>query len=65
VRLRLACNEESLVVLSDLDYPGWRATVDGQAAPILRVDGVVRGVRVSAGEHEVAFTYHPWHWLLR
>jgi hypothetical protein len=62
VRLRLACANDCLVVLSDLDYPGWRATVDGQIAPILRVDGVVRGVRTSAGEHDVAFTYHPWPW---
>ena len=62
VRLRLACPAECLVVLNDLDYPGWRATLDGQLAPILRVDGVVRGVRVGAGEHALAFSYHPWHW---
>ncbi|MEN6479488.1 MAG: hypothetical protein ABFD20_07610 [Anaerolineales bacterium] len=63
VDLHLRATEESLLVLSDLDYPGWVATIDGEDAPIWRVDGVVRGVRVSAGEHEVLFHYHPLHWL--
>lgn len=63
VELHLRVSEESLLVLSDLDYPGWVATIDGEEAPIWCVDGVVRGVRVSAGEHEVSFRYHPLHWL--
>jgi len=61
VELRVTVNEESLVVLNDLDYPGWVATVDGRPACILSVDGVVRGVRVTAGEHTIAYRYHPVH----
>jgi len=47
------------LVLTDLYYPGWSVTVDGQPAEALRVDGMFRGVQVPAGEHTVAWEYHP------
>lgn len=49
----------SVLVLSDLDYPGWRATVDGKPVPIDRVDYLFRGVTLSPGNHQVVFTYDP------
>jgi uncharacterized membrane protein YfhO len=42
-----------------VDYPGWRATVDGVSAPILQTDGILRGLALPSGEHEVAFDYRP------
>ncbi len=49
----------ALLVLADLAYPGWRADVDGHAAPVHVVDGVLRGVVVPAGAHVVTFRYRP------
>lgn len=48
-----------LLVLSDQYYPGWRATVDGEAAEVVRADVALRGVCVPAGEHTVRFVYRP------
>ncbi len=48
-----------LIVLSDLFYPGWRATVDGEPAEILRVNHALRGVVAGAGRHGVEFSYAP------
>ena len=50
----------SFLVLSENDYPGWRAYVDGAAAPIVRVNYGLRGVAVPGGEHQVSFVYRPW-----
>lgn len=48
-----------LLVLTDVHYPGWTATIDGQPVPILRADYAFRAVSVPAGEHFVEFRYQP------
>ena len=44
---------------SDLDYPGWRAAIDGAPARIVRADRGLRGVALPAGRHRVTFTFAP------
>lgn len=48
-----------VLTLSDQYYPGWQATVDGQATDIVRADTVFRAVCVPAGDHVVRFDYRP------
>ena len=52
------------VVLTDLAYPGWEVSVDGQAAESVRVEGMYRGVDVPAGSHQVAWVYRPMSVIL-
>jgi hypothetical protein len=52
-------SEGGLLVLSEVDYPGWQATVDGEPTPVLRADYVLRAACVPAGVHQVVFTYYP------
>ncbi|HET9101947.1 MAG TPA: YfhO family protein [Solirubrobacteraceae bacterium] len=60
--IRAHATRRSLLVLTDSWYPGWSATVDGRAVPIHRVDSVLRGVALGAGEHTVVFAYAPASW---
>jgi uncharacterized membrane protein YfhO len=46
-------------VLTDAWYPGWRVTVDGEAADILRTNYALRGVYVDSGTHRVVFQFRP------
>ena len=48
-----------IVVLSDIYYPGWTCTIDGQPTPIARADYVLRAIRVPAGRHAVVMTFDP------
>ncbi len=49
----------ALLVISHGWQHGWSATVDGNAAPLVRADGLVLGVPVPAGHHEVKVTFTP------
>jgi hypothetical protein len=57
-------SRRSLLVLTDVHYPGWKARVDGKPAPIERVDYLLRGVAVPPGRHEVEFRYEPLSWRI-
>ncbi|MBI4670249.1 MAG: YfhO family protein [Chloroflexi bacterium] len=59
VSVRVETNQPGWLVLNDTYYPGWRATVDGQPAEILRANALVRAVAIPAGEHRVEFVYEP------
>ena len=49
----------ALLVLSELDYPGWRATVNDRPARIWNVNGALRGVVVPEGDNRVSLQYRP------
>jgi hypothetical protein len=57
VEAELGC--KGMVVLSDLYFPGWKATVDGRDARIHEVYGFLRGVIVDGGKHRVEMVYRP------
>jgi hypothetical protein len=59
VEAEASASRRSLLVLTDVHFPGWKATVDGKSVPIERVDYLLRGVVVPPGEHRVVFTYEP------
>ena len=50
---------EGLLVLSDNYYTGWRASVDGVPAEVLRANCTMRAVNVPAGRHLVSFVFMP------
>ena len=62
VVVRVHAARSALLVLSDLAYPGWDATLDGRPVPIWRVDYLLRGVRVPPGSHTIAMRYAPASW---
>jgi hypothetical protein len=53
-----------VLLLNDRWHPDWQVTVDGQPAPLLRANFIMRGVAVPAGEHTVEFRFNPPHGTL-
>ncbi|MCL4395877.1 MAG: YfhO family protein, partial [Chloroflexi bacterium] len=60
-RVTVNAPADGLLVLSEnYYYPGWRATVDGAPAPIVRADVGLAAVPVRAGARQVEFVFDPW-----
>jgi len=49
----------ALLVISQMDYPGWQARVDGKSAPVLRADYAFQAIAVPAGRSTVDLRFRP------
>jgi hypothetical protein len=59
VSMTATTDAPGLVVLSDTYDPGWVATVDGAAVPVLVADHALRAIPVGAGMHTIELRYAP------
>ncbi|MBL4592678.1 MAG: YfhO family protein [Flavobacteriales bacterium] len=53
---------EQFAVFSEVWYKGnkdWKVTIDGKEAEMIRVNYLLRGLKIPAGNHKVEFTFHP------
>lgn len=53
-----------LLFIPEMYDKGWRATVDGQPAEVLRADGCFKAVTVLPGDHAVRLWYMPVSFVL-
>lgn len=59
ISLTVDARSEAVLVLNDLYYPGWEATLDGKPTRIYRANYLFRAVIVPQGSHTVEYTYRP------
>ncbi|MDP9370471.1 MAG: YfhO family protein, partial [Chloroflexota bacterium] len=57
LRVQTSTTSPGLLVLSEAAYPAWQASVDGEPAPILTANALLRAIPVPAGEHTVELRY--------
>ncbi|MCY4246408.1 MAG: YfhO family protein [Chloroflexi bacterium] len=62
VTLQVNAPAPAYLVLADAWYPGWTATVNGEATPVYRANIMFRAVAVPAGESLVVFQFEPQLW---
>lgn len=59
VELTVSFDRPGIAILADTWHPGWRATVDGEPTHLGRVNEILRGVAVAAGQHQIIMIYQP------
>jgi hypothetical protein len=57
VDIEVEAAEPSLVVVAQTYYHNWRAEIDGQPTPLLRVNVAFQAVQVSKGTHKIHLAY--------
>ena len=48
-----------VLVFSEIYYPGWTATIDGQPAKLGRVNYILRAMNIQPGKHQVELSFFP------
>lgn len=64
VIIQATVSQDSLLVLADSYYPGWKAFVDGKETKILKANYFYRAIVLPKGTHHVEFRYEPWSFRL-
>ena len=53
-------DNEGMAVFSEMYYKnGWNAYIDGKVAEHIKVNYVLRALKISAGEHKIEFIFEP------
>ena len=59
LKYSVSSRQGGVLVFSEIYYPGWEATVDGQPAELGRADYVLRAIHIEPGLHEVVLSFFP------
>jgi len=62
IEIEIEVNIPAMLVLTEVWYPGWQATVDNKPTQIYRVNYCQRGVWLEKGKHRVMFRFRPLAW---
>ena len=57
-------SREGWLVLSEIFYPGWRATIDGSPANVYRANYLFRAIPLPAGPHRIELSFMPDSFLV-
>ena len=60
--LRTTSTQPAVLRIAEKFDPDWKAWLDGQPVPHLRLDYIFQGMLVPAGTHEVRLVYAPARW---
>ncbi len=55
----LTAQGPGVLVLSEINYPGWVARIDGLKTDIIPVAKVLRAINLPEGKHTVTFSFEP------
>lgn len=56
-KMRAETSKDSFLILTQTNYPGWSARIDGVSAKIYQADYLFQAVYVPAGSHEIIFSF--------
>ncbi|OFV97614.1 MAG: hypothetical protein A3H28_12900 [Acidobacteria bacterium RIFCSPLOWO2_02_FULL_61_28] len=52
-------DRDGFLLLNEIHYPGWEATLDGKPVELLRADTIFRSLYVPSGSHRIGMRFRP------
>jgi len=62
--LKVKLDSDVFMVFSDAYFPGWKSYIDGKETRIYKTNGILKGIYIPKGDHEVKFNYFPPYFLI-
>jgi hypothetical protein len=60
----LLCQAAAKLTRREAYYPGWRASINGEDAPVERANEIFQRINLAAGRQRVVFIYRPTHFAI-
>ena len=64
IEISVDSRSNALLFLAENYAKGWKASIDGKNASILRANYTFRAIKIDKGKHNVKFWYDPWSFRL-
>ena len=59
VEVEVNLSAPGIIILSEIDYPGWEVSANGKTIENLRAFGLLRAVALPSGNSTVLWKYNP------
>jgi len=59
IKLQTNLDSPGFLVLSEIDYPGWKAYDNKKELEIYNTDYILRSIYLKSGNHDISFIYEP------
>jgi hypothetical protein len=59
VKINTETNGDSFLVMTDTNYPGWKAFIDGNETKVYTANYIFRAIYLPRGSHNVEFRFNP------
>lgn len=59
ISIEVNTDSNSMLVLSEIFYPEWKASIDGKETKIYPAYGLIRAIYIEKGRHNIVFFYKP------
>ncbi|MBN2072059.1 MAG: YfhO family protein [Candidatus Krumholzibacteriota bacterium] len=57
INIEAHVEKSCIMVVSEVDYPDWKVTIDGREGDILTANYCLRAIELQPGEHRIEFTF--------
>lgn len=59
ITAEIEADGDTFINFSQSYYPGWKCYIDGKRTELYMVNGLIQGMKIPAGIHEIMFVYRP------